>query len=303
MIEKRYLGAIHLILYMVAFDPDQRPTARSVKNHHIFWDEQRVINFLLNVSNCAERPSKGSHVDSCVQELDNGKWFQHLFPNTNRDESCDWSRLLCKTVKRHLNWKHPNRVVSYKTDSVMQLLRFIRNLYTHYNTLPYVVRQALGPMPNDFLIYWLNRFPFLIEVLFIVFEKMYGTPGNPLEHYYPVEYKHHPSDDNQIQSLLQFVKTFVKDKIRASNDTMTSKREAFWQQNKNKDKLVHHTKQPMPTNVTKMLLNMPFQLRLIREKIVTMPDIKIAHSTSSSQFPNTYFSNQVTKEHIVYAGC
>ncbi len=51
--DKNYEG-LHLIEHMVAFEASRRPTVGDCLNHVLFWDDERKLNFLGEVSNKIE---------------------------------------------------------------------------------------------------------------------------------------------------------------------------------------------------------------------------------------------------------
>lgn len=48
---------------------------------------------------------------------------------------------------------------TYKSHSVKDLIRAMRNKKNHYQELPPAVRESLGQIPEQFLHYWTSRFP------------------------------------------------------------------------------------------------------------------------------------------------
>jgi serine/threonine-protein kinase/endoribonuclease IRE1 len=66
------------------------------------------------------------------------------------------------------------RYRAYKTTSLRDLLRVIRNKYNHFRDLPLELQQVLGPVPEGFYAYFRVRFPRLLLCVFEVVKEYFG---------------------------------------------------------------------------------------------------------------------------------
>ncbi|XP_058822691.1 serine/threonine-protein kinase/endoribonuclease IRE1 [Topomyia yanbarensis] len=137
--------AEQLITDMIAADQSKRPPASAVRNHPLFWGNERILSFLQDVS---DRVEKSDILAEPLRSLERNARF------VVRD---DWSLHLDQEITSDLR-----KYRGYQGFSVRDLLRALRNKKHHYHELTHDVQQALGTIPHDFTNYWIGRFPHLL---------------------------------------------------------------------------------------------------------------------------------------------
>ena len=137
--------ASHLIRGMLESNPKNRPSAAEALEHPLFWCGQKKMDFLQAVGNQKEFESPRSgktnkkrkttqktttdeteavktNLEKCFHDIvENGNWINASGKYT--------TSILGETIK---GWN----INSYEGKSVVELLRFIRNVYQHYNDRP-----------------------------------------------------------------------------------------------------------------------------------------------------------------------
>eukprot|EP00871_Galdieria_phlegrea_P004991 jgi/Galph1/5493/GphlegSOOS_G4162.1 len=162
--------AKHLIEKMIALSPEERPSARQVLRHPLFWSDSKKLNFLVDVS---DRLSflKSKSWQREARELVSlfEKTCQVCIENEEMT-SLSWASKMDISVLKALNGRH------YDRTCVSDLLRLIRNKRSHYNELPQEVQQLLGVLPSsssdpyqnrhNFWCYFQSRFPKLLITVY-----------------------------------------------------------------------------------------------------------------------------------------
>lgn len=138
--------AEELVRDMINEDANRRPTAGAILKHPIFWNEEKVLAFLQDVS---DRVEKAELTTEPLRSLERNA--RHVV----RD---DWSLHLDPEIEADLK-----KYRGYQGISVRDLLRALRNKKHHYHELSSEVQKALGAMPIEFTRYWINRFPHLVS--------------------------------------------------------------------------------------------------------------------------------------------
>jgi len=134
-----------LIEKMLSIDPLERPPARAILKHPIFWQTEKVLAFFQDVSDRVEKDSSDSVVlqslERSAYDVVRGNWKLHI------DE------IVMKDLQRHRN---------YQSRSVRDLLRALRNKKNHYREVTAEVRRIMGENPHEFCYFWISRFPKLL---------------------------------------------------------------------------------------------------------------------------------------------
>lgn len=133
-----------LIAHMIAPQPADRPSADRVAQHPFFWNAQRKLGFLQDVSDRLETmerdpPSLASQV---------------LERNAEAVIGSDWRRRFDRAFLEDLG-----RFRKYDKSSVQDLLRVIRNKKHHFQDMQPQLKKQLSPMPEGFLAFFVRRFP------------------------------------------------------------------------------------------------------------------------------------------------
>jgi serine/threonine-protein kinase/endoribonuclease IRE1 len=140
---------MQLISWMLAPNPEDRPTAVQVSNHPFFWPPGKRLAFLCDVSDHWEReprdpPSKHLIILEDIGHAKNihyGDFQKHL------------DRKFIDTLGKQRK---------YTGDRMLDLLRALRNKKNHYADMPEDVQRKVGPLPEGYLQYWTTRFPLLL---------------------------------------------------------------------------------------------------------------------------------------------
>lgn len=74
--------------------------------------------------------------------------------------------LLVGSVSFLMHLPDMGRFRTYKSNSLVDLLRVVRNKKHHYRELSDSLKKALGPVPDSFTEYFLSRFPRLLIHVF-----------------------------------------------------------------------------------------------------------------------------------------
>ncbi|KAL1452597.1 hypothetical protein WDU94_006814 [Cyamophila willieti] len=105
-----------------------------------------VLNFLQDVS---DRIEKEELTDSVVLNLERGA---HIVTRG------DWRSCIDPEVASDLR-----KYRSYRGESCRDLLRALRNKKHHYRELSPEAQRLLGSVPNEFVTYWLSKYPALVQ--------------------------------------------------------------------------------------------------------------------------------------------
>ncbi|KAI0243611.1 bifunctional endoribonuclease/protein kinase ire1, partial [Massospora cicadina] len=136
-----------LIGRMLDPDPDRRPDSLTVLLHPYFWDANRKLAFLQDVS------------DQLESEL--RPWYRGAPLDLEAGAAAiigeNWLHRMDKRVLGDLT-----KFRGYDGTKLRDLMRAIRNKKHHYADLPTHVKRAYGPLPDRFLAYFLTRFPNLL---------------------------------------------------------------------------------------------------------------------------------------------
>ncbi|XP_046337204.2 serine/threonine-protein kinase/endoribonuclease IRE1-like [Haliotis rufescens] len=137
--------SLSLITNMVAYNPDQRPSAQAVLKHPFFWSKEKQLLFFQDVSDRIEKEKEDSEV------------VRRLEKEAHAIVRWDWRRNITQELQNDLR-----KFRSYKGHSVRDLLRAMRNKKHHYRELPEDVKASLGSVPDQFVYYFTSRFPKLL---------------------------------------------------------------------------------------------------------------------------------------------
>jgi serine/threonine-protein kinase/endoribonuclease IRE1 len=140
------LHADDLTRRMVAAAAAARPAASAVLLHPYFWSATKRLQFLMDVSDRIEKQDPGTPL---LQRLEQSA--------ATVLGGVDWTKRLDTLLQSDLK-----RFRSYRVDSVVDLLRAIRNKKHHYRELPANLKKRLGAIPAGYLGYFLGRFPTLL---------------------------------------------------------------------------------------------------------------------------------------------
>ncbi|XP_076066582.1 serine/threonine-protein kinase/endoribonuclease Ire1 isoform X2 [Oratosquilla oratoria] len=134
-----------LVEKMLSGRPSERPPTTAILKHPMFWNPERILNFFQDVSDRVEKESGDSYVMMSLErgalDVVRGEWHLHMHPAVAQDL---------------------RKFRDYKGRSVRDLLRAFRNKKNHYRELPESVQIVFGRIPEDYVAYWVKRFPKLL---------------------------------------------------------------------------------------------------------------------------------------------
>jgi serine/threonine-protein kinase/endoribonuclease IRE1 len=145
-----------LITSMICRDASQRPTAKEVCEHPLFWHPQKKLAFLCDISDRIE--SESQLVDDGKEPLT--RFGANVFAierNAAMVVGTAWDQDLDPDLLSNVS-----KFRSYDTSSVRDCLRLIRNKHHHYDELPAHVKERVGPNPEGLLSYFEQNFPHLL---------------------------------------------------------------------------------------------------------------------------------------------
>lgn len=161
----------HLILIMTKKEHDQRPSMYCLCFHPYFWTCQKILDFLMDVSNrlelrddCALRAISALQEDS--EAVTQGNWVTSL------------------DLVVQMTLPHRNRM-SYNENSVPDLIRALRNKKNHYDDMSLAAKQALGSLPGGYTGYWINKFPKLLLHVYLKWYKSGLYAEDNFKQFYP----------------------------------------------------------------------------------------------------------------------
>ncbi|CAK9298879.1 unnamed protein product [Gordionus sp. m RMFG-2023] len=146
----------HLLNQMLSTDPQMRPLAKTCINHPYFWTDEKRLQYLLDLSDLLEKADSKTELVKRLEKystfvLEGGDWKSRI----DSELSCE--------LRKYRN---------YRTDSVRDLLRALRNKKHHYQELPDTLKLSLGPIPGKFLEYFTSRFPYLLIHLYTTYQTL-----------------------------------------------------------------------------------------------------------------------------------
>ncbi|CAL8124111.1 unnamed protein product [Orchesella dallaii] len=147
-------GGGELIEMMISSNSVSRPPLNAVLSHPLFWSNERTLTFFQDVSDRIEKESESTSPILRRYERDASEIVQN-----------DWRDHICNHVAMDLR-----KYRTYKGESIRDLLRALRNKKNHYRELTVEAQESLGHIPNEFVNYWVTRFPKLLPYTWVMFE-------------------------------------------------------------------------------------------------------------------------------------
>lgn len=139
-----------LINNMTKIDPNHRVTAQRITNYPLFWEAEKVLNFIVDISNKLE---KRDHLSEEIKKDMNAIEADIV--------SGDWLQRLDAVIVGNLQQRR-----GYNGSSLENLIRAIRNKRAHYEESSDEIKLTFGALPGIFLNYWISRFPKLVHALY-----------------------------------------------------------------------------------------------------------------------------------------
>eukprot|EP00457_Paulinella_chromatophora_P001165 gb/GEZN01001167.1/.p1 GENE.gb/GEZN01001167.1/~~gb/GEZN01001167.1/.p1 ORF type:complete len:998 (-),score=86.89 gb/GEZN01001167.1/:191-3184(-) len=182
--------AQELVEVMINPNADERISADEVVSHCFFWEPQRRLNFLLEVSDCVEALAEGHVIREVLErraEFVVGDWRQAILPE------------LIDTL---------GKFRKYNYGTVRDCLRVIRNKAHHYRELSVEVKRDLGTMPDGFLSYFTSAFPCLFLHVYAVFAIFVGNTAESRSIILKSQYSKFPVSKQDVATLEPYFANF-----------------------------------------------------------------------------------------------
>ena len=139
-----------LITQMIAYDPKDRPEAYEILKHPLFWDSEKKLRFLVAVSDWFDTDGRNKRPE--LMDL--------IEENSEMVIGTDWHKKFEKLFIENFNLFR-----KYQGDSLLDLLRLLRNKYNHFKDLPEQLQNQMS-MPEGYLLYFTRRFPYLLITIY-----------------------------------------------------------------------------------------------------------------------------------------
>lgn len=144
--------ANNLVYAMITKNPRERPKMKAVMAHPFWWDFERRVNFIVNLSHRMEKEDTVTN-PALLRSLENyGNEVLNKRP---------WHKQIDKTL-----WEESKQFRNYSVYSLRDLMRMIRNKVGHYRDNSDEVKEILGPVPNGVYTYFATTFPKLFMALY-----------------------------------------------------------------------------------------------------------------------------------------
>ena len=150
-----------LIGEMLSKNPKHRPDASAILTHPFFWSPEDRLEFLCHVSDAFEHEK--------FEEDKRRREDENYEPSVALDYLEDFAGTILNEARgdflRALPGEFKDTMAKqrrYKGDSVLDLLRALRNKKNHYEDMPENVKEKVGPLPAGYLGFWTRRFPSLL---------------------------------------------------------------------------------------------------------------------------------------------
>ncbi len=165
-----------LVGQMLSQNPKERPDAATILTHPFFWSAEDRLEFLCHVSDAFESEKYNEREDDPSEPL---AFLESYAPLINKDNNGDFLRALPQPFKDTLGKQR-----KYKGDSLLDLLRALRNKKNHYEDMPDAVKDRVGPLPAGYLGFWSRKFPSLLLTCWSVVKELGWEERDRFKKYY-----------------------------------------------------------------------------------------------------------------------
>lgn len=165
-----------LVGQMLSHNPRERPDAATILTHPFFWGAEDRLEFLCHVSDAFESEKYNEREDDLSKPL---AYLESYAPLISEDYSGDFLRALPQPFKDTLGKQR-----KYKGESLLDLLRALRNKKNHYEDMPDAVKERVGPLPAGYLGFWSRKFPSLLLTCWSVVRELGWEERDRFKKYY-----------------------------------------------------------------------------------------------------------------------
>ena len=143
-----------LVSQMLSHNPRDRPDAATILTHPFFWGAEDRLEFLCHVSDAFESEKYNEQEDDPSEAV---VYLESHAALITSEFGGDFLRALPPVFKDTLGKQR-----KYKGESLLDLLRALRNKKNHYEDMPDAVKERVGPLPAGYLRFWTTKFPSLL---------------------------------------------------------------------------------------------------------------------------------------------
>ena len=143
-----------LVSQMLSHNPRDRPDAATILTHPFFWGAEDRLEFLCHVSDAFESEKYNEREDDPSEVV---AYLESHAAVITKEYGGDFLRALPPSFKDTLGKQR-----KYKGESLLDLLRALRNKKNHYEDMPDAVKERVGPLPVGYLGFWTRKFPSLL---------------------------------------------------------------------------------------------------------------------------------------------
>lgn len=165
-----------LVGQMLSHNPKERPDAATILTHPFFWGAEDRLDFLCHVSDAFESEKYNEREDEPSEPL---AYLESQAPRINKEYGGDFLRALPQSFKDTLGKQR-----KYKGESLLDLLRALRNKKNHYEDMPDAVKERVGPLPAGYLGFWSRKFPSLLLTCWSVVKELGWEERDRFKKYY-----------------------------------------------------------------------------------------------------------------------
>jgi len=172
-----------LIGEMLSKNPKERPDAATILTHPFFWPPEDRLEFLCHVSDAFEHEKfeedKRRRDDEYYEYSASLSYLEEHGEVILDEARGDFLRALPGEFKDTMAKQR-----RYKGDSVLDLLRALRNKKNHYEDMPDNVKEKVGPLPAGYLGFWTRKFPSLLLTCWRVVRELGWEEKDRFKRYY-----------------------------------------------------------------------------------------------------------------------
>ena len=165
-----------LVGQMLSHNPKERPDAATILTHPFFWGAEDRLEFLCHVSDAFESEKYNEREDEPSEPL---AYLESQAPRIHKEYGGDFLRALPQSFKDTLGKQR-----KYKGESLLDLLRALRNKKNHYEDMPDGVKERVGPLPAGYLGFWSRKFPSLLLTCWSVVKELGWEERDRFKKYY-----------------------------------------------------------------------------------------------------------------------
>ena len=165
-----------LIGQMLSQNPRERPDTATILTHPFFWGAENRLEFLCHVSDAFESEKYNEREEEPSEHV---AYLESYAPVVHQDYGGDFLRALPQSFKETLGKQR-----KYKGESLLDLLRALRNKKNHYEDMPDTVKERVGPLPAGYLSFWSRKFPSLLSTCWTVVKDLGWEERDRFRKYY-----------------------------------------------------------------------------------------------------------------------